>query len=293
MAYKPPNTASYHIQMARSFYDEARKVDEEAPTVGDIRAHMPRNGALADIHVSDADIHNASQQRVAEDQLKSLRKAIEHLNQARALDPGAIVSYPSQNKEEAEQGIKLKATVDQMYAKVLSLEGIAHLNIATAIQTDHSDGTMNRKYRREGIDHLEAGRDAFIKSLKYDPYASHAKHYLETAYYYLGDSANYAIFRDQKRTELQRQIDSDPENIELHKQMQQLIQGPGMARPLFGSAGFSISLRGVLTGMLLFGIFFIILGIATNSGTIGLGIFLLVVAAIVAWTKEKLSMWFG
>jgi hypothetical protein len=99
MAYKPPNTASYHMQMAWSFYDEARKLDEEAPTVAQIRAHIRPIEGLPDS--SDVDIHNASQQRVAEDQLKPLKKAIEHLNQTRALDPDAIVSYPSQNKEEA------------------------------------------------------------------------------------------------------------------------------------------------------------------------------------------------
>jgi tetratricopeptide (TPR) repeat protein len=295
MAYKPPNTASYHMQMAWSFYNDARKISEDQPSVGQMRSYMSHDN-LDKIEISDTEIHNYSLERIAKSQMEPLRKAIDHLNQARALDPTAIVSYPSDNKEEAEQGIKLKATVDQMYAKVLSLEGIAHLNIANAIEAQHykrSDGTVNRKYRNDGISHLEAARDAFIKALKYDRYHSDATHFLERVYYNLGDTENYRKFRTERCDELQRQIDSDPDNVELHKKMQTMLQDPGIARPIFQAGGSPFSVWGILTGMFLAGAVCLILGFITQGGTVGLGIFLIIVSGIGFWIREKLSLWFG
>ena len=295
MAYKPPNTASYHIQMAWSFYNDARKISEDQPSVGQMRSYMSHDN-LGKIEISDTEIHNYSLESTAKSQMEPLRKAIDHLNQARELDPTAFVSYPSDNKEEAEQGIKLKATVDQMYAKVLSLEGIAHLNIANAIEAQHykrSDGTVNRKYRNDGISHLEAARDAFIKALKYDRYHSDATHFLKSAYYSLGDTENYRKFRDEKVQGLQSQIDSDPDNIQLHRQMQAMLRDTGTPRAMFQAAGSPFSVRGILTGMLLAGIVFLILGITTQADTIGFGIFLLIASTIGFSIREKLSLWFG
>jgi hypothetical protein len=75
--------------------------------------------------------------------------------------------------------------------------------------------------------------------------------------------------------------------------MQRLLQNPGVTRPLFGGAGFPISVWGVLTGMFVAGIVFLFLGFTTQAGTAGLGGFLLIVSFIGFWIREKLSSWFG
>jgi tetratricopeptide (TPR) repeat protein len=251
MAYQQPDTALHHLKMAYSYLEDARKVGEK---------------------IKEA---NSS---VSAQQLAILVNAANHLNQARTLDPNEVLWV-----DEEKNQTRTKIDQDFLNGEVLLVEGVAHLNTAL----DHSSHYIygdNRVYKptfRAGSESLIKARDALVKALTYRPYSEEALKFLAKTYYHLGDAENY-------RKTLERHIQIRPENIELHKQMEDLSARP--PHPLFSKPGFEPKMHHVLLGCIFFGVLLLILAAATQSGApVGMGIFFFAIGGFGFWVREKLG----
>jgi len=249
VTYKEPESAVHHLKMAKAYLDDADEIAK--------KEDKPNKFA-------------------SEAEIKALTQAAEHLNKARAIDPNEVLWI-----EEGKDKEKVKLDQDYINGRVLLKEGIAHLNAALDIsQYRNIDGTSDRRHYNEGTARLQQACAALEQALTYRPYSDDVLDKLATTYRRLGDTQNY-------RRILERHVEISPDNMGLHKQIEELNASP-QPTPLLRRAGFSISAPTIFSGMLVLGIALIILGIATKTfNPAGWGIVFLLVSGAGFWLYEN------
>lgn len=209
VAYKEPDTALFHLQMAKSYLDEAS---------------------------SASAISKDASRAVSDMQLRSLLQAAEHLNKARAIDPQEALWI-----DDEKAGTKTKADQDYLNGEVLLHEGIAHLNASNDVWSNYKnlDGRVDRIKYRQGVSFLEQARTALEKAAQYRPYSTEVLRFLAQVYQGLGDADNF-------RRAVERHVELAPDDMTLHKTMKDLNAGwkpePSFDKPPIISLNVALAL---------------------------------------------------